>query len=789
MTTPAGATATKIRHLVIGAEEHGVVRHGVLVASACRADLVRAERAEDAIALDHTGADVVHIPFTDRLFGTTCEAALEVFGRLTSRITATGASLSVTLHDVPCGADALARRRRATYRGVVQAARGVVVNSRLELAAIEVDALNVHSLRCIDLPVQHVPWWRHKPVGRDVVVLGFVFPDRGYEQLIRALPDGSGLLALGRASAGHEDLPERLARLAAARGRGWRLTGFVPDAQLSARLWAAPVPVAPNPRVTASASIATWIAHGRRPLVPDTAYTRELAASWPGALRLYDPSDVADLSAAINDALAEPDSTWLADNAPLVGPPLAEVARHYRSHLDACRPERPTAVTGHVLVPHNRWDLLPAARVPRATSVTVVIPYFEAQHSLDLVLSALRLQTIDRGRLDLVIADDGSRHAPDLSAADGLDVQVVHQDHHGFGAARARNLGAQAARGEVLAFLDADTVPEPDYLEQLIQIPGADRDGLTVGRRRHADLRRWTGADLHAWLSGRGAPPAELTEPAWLRDAYRDTADLLHADKSAYRHVISAVLAVNHSLFDRIGGFSEGFCTYGGEDWEFGHRAWLAGALTAHVPAAIAWHDGPEWSERVGSERLSTKNAETLAISALLPDPALRGGGQWLPYCRAVVLIHDCDAADVLATSRTAFAAGVDCGFWLDGANAAAVVDTLADPHIRIGQPPPDVLARAAVTIELAEPADLGTLDALCDLTERLGVVTTPAMTLRSTRARSRCRDAPDPDAMAAVLFGRHDRSNPRPERELDLAHVLARRAQPPRFGPSTSLT
>jgi GT2 family glycosyltransferase len=778
MTTNAPGTSTRIRHLVIGADEHGVVRHGILVARACGADLVRTDTAEDAIALDHADADVIHVPFTDRLFGPTCDVALEVFRRLATRIAAVGASLSVTLHDVPGATDALAARRRATYADVIQAARGVVVNSRLELAAIEDDALNVHSLRCIALPIEHVPWRRRQPLGRDAVVLGFVFPDRGYEQLIAALPPGSGLLALGRASAGHEDLPGKLARLAAQFRRTWQLTGFVTDDQLSARLWAAPVPVAPNPRVTASASIATWIAHGRRPLVPAIDYTRELAASWPGTLRLYDPDDVSDLATALAEALAEPDSTWLADGT-AAGPSEAEVAQSYRTHLEACRPERAMTVAGRILVPHNRWDRLPVSRATSDATVTVVIPYFEAQHSLDLVLGALQLQTIDRGRLDVVVADDGSSDPPDLSAADGLRVQLVRQERNGFGAARARNLGARAGGGKVLAFLDADTVPEPDYLEQLIRIPSADRDGLAVGRRRHADLAGWNTADVQGWLTQNRPAPRELAEPKWLRDAYRDSADLLHADSRSYRHVISAVLAVNRSLFERIGGFSEQFHAYGGEDWEFAHRAWLAGALFVHVRSATAWHDGPDWSERAGADRTSVKNAETLALSALLPDPALRGGGQWLPYCRAVVVLSGGDAAGVLATSRTAFAAGVDCGFWLTGQDAESIAEALADPRIRVGRPPQDVIARAGVTIDLAGPADLSDLDALCDLTERLGVVTTPAMTLRSTRARSRCRDADRPDEMAAVLFGRHERSAPRPEHHLDLAHVLARQCAP----------
>lgn len=110
---------------------------------------------------------------------------------------------------------------------------------------------------------------------------------------------------------------------------------------------------------------------------------------------------------------------------------------------------------GHA-VPGNRWDLLRDIDAPRP-SVSVVVPYFEQQRSLDLVLAALEQQTYRA--FEVIVADDGSATAPLVRSA--LDVTVVSQEDRGFRAAAARNLGARAASGDVLCFLDADTVPEP----------------------------------------------------------------------------------------------------------------------------------------------------------------------------------------------------------------------------------------------------------------------------------------------------------------------------------------
>ena len=90
----------------------------------------------------------------------------------------------------------------------------------------------------------------------------------------------------------------------------------------------------------------------------------------------------------------------------------------------------------------------------------------------------VRVQTED-GREDtvhakVVVADDGSRVIPDVSAS-RLNVTVVRQEDRGFRAAAARNLGAAATTASVLCFLDADTVPEPGYLRQLTRLPARRR--------------------------------------------------------------------------------------------------------------------------------------------------------------------------------------------------------------------------------------------------------------------------------------------------------------------------
>ncbi len=264
-------------------------------------------------------------------------------------------------------------------------------------------------------------------------------------------------------------------------------------------------------------------------------------------------------------------------------------------------------------VPGNRWDLAP--QPGDAPSVTVVVSHYEQPHELARTLAALAAQTHPAGLLQVVVADDGSATAPVVPR----DVPVVTQPDEGFRVARIRNLAVARARGEVLLFLDADTVPEPDYVARMARLPGVLPEAVVVGRRRHADLAGLEpGGDVREVGSRH-----ELDEPAWLVDAYRRTGDLLEADETSFRFVVGAALGCTRWLFEETGGFDETFTTYGGEDWEWAHRAWTHGAVLAHVRGAVAWHDGPARGDRAGWGSDATGRdrllQETVAVAGRVP--------------------------------------------------------------------------------------------------------------------------------------------------------------------------
>lgn len=343
----ATADADDALHVVVGPDQHGVVLHALRLARAGGGELLRlatedlapdgvatrAWNAPDGLATRLAGRTAV-VHFTDRAFGPTPAAAADALERLV----AATASVQVVLHDVPQPSDGTGQEARtAAYRRVCAAADAVVVSSEHErgllAAATGVDA---DRIGVVPLPVERElpdgagpvatredhPPAAVVPPGTWVATLGFLYPGKGVEEVVDATAAAArdprlsadrrptGVLNLGRPAPGHEDLVDALEQRAAAAGTRFVTTGWLTEDELAAACRAVDVPVAHHRHLSASGSVNSWLAAGRRPLVADSPYAREQAARMPGALRLVGHDDALhELTGALVDALGDPAST------------------------------------------------------------------------------------------------------------------------------------------------------------------------------------------------------------------------------------------------------------------------------------------------------------------------------------------------------------------------------------------------------------------------------------------------------------------------------------------------
>ena len=96
--------------------------------------------------------------------------------------------------------------------------------------------------------------------------------------------------------------------------------------------------------------------------------------------------------------------------------------------------------------------------------ISVVIAAYNEEKTLGLCLDSLIAQTAPRNSYEIIVADDGSTDKT-RQVAESRGVRVVTQTNRGPSA--ARNLGAQQARGDVVLFIDADSVPDTRCIEAM----------------------------------------------------------------------------------------------------------------------------------------------------------------------------------------------------------------------------------------------------------------------------------------------------------------------------------
>jgi GT2 family glycosyltransferase len=214
------------------------------------------------------------------------------------------------------------------------------------------------------------------------------------------------------------------------------------------------------------------------------------------------------------------------------------------------------------------------------TGASVVVALNPHDNELAAVARGYATQTPVRGGFEVVIVDNGAR--PDVAHA----CEAIRREHPSLrlrrvqsslpGRAAANNAGARAADSDLLIFVADDFVPARNLV------------------RAHVDFHAFTGSQSV------GIGPAFFTGEARM-DPFRrwleDSGSLFGvpfriAGMHWPRHFFYAGNAsMSRALFERAGGFDEGFLHDTLDDLEFGERLRELHVPTHYLPKAHAWHD------------------------------------------------------------------------------------------------------------------------------------------------------------------------------------------------------
>jgi len=126
--------------------------------------------------------------------------------------------------------------------------------------------------------------------------------------------------------------------------------------------------------------------------------------------------------------------------------------------------------------------------------VSIIIPVYNDPQGLARCIDVLGKQTYPRDRFELLVVDNGSTDAtrevathPGVTLLQELDVQSSYA---------ARNTGIRHAKGEILAFTDADCLPVPDWLSQGVMAIVGQQADLASGNVRFVYSSKRSGAEI-----------------------------------------------------------------------------------------------------------------------------------------------------------------------------------------------------------------------------------------------------------------------------------------------------
>ena len=189
-------------------------------------------------------------------------------------------------------------------------------------------------------------------------------------------------------------------------------------------------------------------------------------------------------------------------------------------------------------------------------TVSVVVPFLNARPFMEESIESVRAQTYPDW--ELLLVDDGSRDGTsDIARAHAMrDPERVryfeHPGHARRGASAARNLALHHARGQYIAFLDADDVWLPQKLASQVAIIEAHPEAAMIYNRTQY-WHSWTGAAEDRprdFIERLGVASNTLVEPPRLLT-------LILRQQSPVPCTCSVL--VRRSAVERVHGFEEGF--------------------------------------------------------------------------------------------------------------------------------------------------------------------------------------------------------------------------------------
>jgi cellulose synthase/poly-beta-1,6-N-acetylglucosamine synthase-like glycosyltransferase len=197
--------------------------------------------------------------------------------------------------------------------------------------------------------------------------------------------------------------------------------------------------------------------------------------------------------------------------------------------------------------------------------ISVIVPALNEETVIARCLASLQQQRLPEACFEVIVVDNGSTDRTREIARNFIgSLSLTVLERSGVRISALRNMGAALAKGEFLAFLDADCVASPHWLQQTVDL-------------LHADDFRIIGAQYRIPAS------SSWVARAWYGDLWR-------LKDGPVSYVPGGDLAISRELFMNLGGFDETIVT--SEDTEFCERAAASSVPILAIPSLSVVHLG-----------------------------------------------------------------------------------------------------------------------------------------------------------------------------------------------------
>lgn len=212
--------------------------------------------------------------------------------------------------------------------------------------------------------------------------------------------------------------------------------------------------------------------------------------------------------------------------------------------------------------------------------LSVAISAHNRAPKLARALEQYKTQTLSRELFEMVLINDGSTDETGSVMRQALETLRGTVVDHGknLGAAAARNSAIGVARGEYILFVNDDTYPSADYLEQVLSFQDAHKGTKAVGLGVLPFI-----PELQQRL---------FYQSMYIYNLYTPFTGMEENKDYPFDYFIGTGICFPRAAFvDNQIYFDEGYVTYGAEDIEIGVHLHLLGYRVRLNPKAVMYHD------------------------------------------------------------------------------------------------------------------------------------------------------------------------------------------------------